>query len=259
MKTIKKIMILFTVFVLMTFTGCISVFAQLSAEGNPSRLYDFDNSIKDSAENSINQKISEVSNAENINIAIVFTDDAEGKSSMEYADDYYDYLFGINTDGVLMLVDHDNSNLWISTSGSVNGRYDEKMSDYLRKELHSGKNDAAVDKFLKYVSGDNLEKEIKMSAMKKAAVGGFIISLIIALIVCSIVKHSYLTNQQITARNYVSGNGIQLNVKQDQFLRTSTTKSVIESDSGRGSGGGSSGSTHISSSGGTHGGFGGHI
>ncbi len=255
MKIIKNTGKAFIVFMLMIFSCCF--FEDVRALDNSIRLYDYDDSINDSAESKINKEIMDVSEKNGINIAVVFTGDAQGKSSMDYADDFYDELFGVNTDGILMLVDHDNSNVWISTSGTVISSYDEKMSDLLSGLLHKGKNEEAIDKFLEYTSPDNLSKAIKTAGMKKAALIGFGISVIIALIACSCVKHSYSVNMPVTARSYVSGNGVQLNVKQDNFLRTSTTKSVIESNSGRGGGGGNS--THISSSGGTHGGSGSHI
>lgn len=251
MKTIKNTGKVLIVFMFMIFS-CF-FFADVRASDNNIRLFDYDNSIDDSAENEINKKILDVSKNNDINIAVVFTDDTQGKSSMEYADDFYDDLFDINSDGILMLVDHDNSNVYISTSGTVIGTYDERMPDLLYKLLHKGKNEKAVEKFLEYTSPEKLSKAIKTSGMKKAALGGFIASFLIALVVYGCVKHSYSVNPKVTARNYVSGNGVRLNVKEDRFLRTSTTKSVIESNSGRGGGGHS---THISSSGGTHGGSG---
>lgn len=53
-------------------------------------------------------------------LAVVTTDFISGLSSEEYADDYYDYLidnedFGEN--GLLFLIDMDNREVWISTSG----------------------------------------------------------------------------------------------------------------------------------------------
>ena len=46
------------------------------------------------------------------------TEDAEGKTAEEYADDYYDYN-GYAEDGVLYLIDLDNGSVWISTAGKM--------------------------------------------------------------------------------------------------------------------------------------------
>ncbi len=53
-------------------------------------------------------------------VAVVTTDDAEGKSAQEYADDYYDSLIfdsGWSENGFLILIDMDNRELYFSTAG----------------------------------------------------------------------------------------------------------------------------------------------
>lgn len=53
-------------------------------------------------------------------LAVVTTDFTSGLSSEEYADDYYDYLIdneGLGENGLLFLIDMDNREVWISTSG----------------------------------------------------------------------------------------------------------------------------------------------
>lgn len=55
-----------------------------------------------------------------MDIGIVTIDDAEGKSAMDYADDFYDsngYGYGNHLDGLLFLIDMDNRELYISTCG----------------------------------------------------------------------------------------------------------------------------------------------
>lgn len=55
-----------------------------------------------------------------IDVAIVTTNDAQGKSSMAYADNFYDdhgIGYGNAKDGVLLLIDMDNREAYISTSG----------------------------------------------------------------------------------------------------------------------------------------------
>lgn len=253
MRNTVKTGTVFAVLMFMIFSCCFCF--SVSAADNNTRLFDYDNSISDSEESRLNELIQTASQKEQINIAVVFTSATQGKSSMDYADDFYDDLFGINTDGILLLVDHCNSNVWISTSGSALITYDvDRMPEMFSKLLHKGKNVEAVEKFIEYTDPDLLTKEIKIKDTKKSALIGFGISLIVAVIVFLVIRSSYAANPPVSARNYVSGNGVNLSVKQDRFLRTTTTKSVIESDSGRGGG-----STHISSSGGTHGGAGGRI
>ena len=65
------------------------------------------------------------------------TEDAEGKTSEEYADDYYDYN-GYAEDGALYLIDLDNGSVWISTAGKMI-RYltDERIDAVIDEQLLS--------------------------------------------------------------------------------------------------------------------------
>ena len=47
-------------------------------------------------------------------VVIVTTNDTDGKSAMEFADDYFDYN-GYSDEGLLLLVDMGNREWWIST------------------------------------------------------------------------------------------------------------------------------------------------
>lgn len=69
----------------------------------------------------------------NYSVAVVTTDDAMGKSAMEFADDYYDDLIfnsGWSEDGMCFLIDMDNREIYVSCAGLCIDEY----SDY---ELNS--------------------------------------------------------------------------------------------------------------------------
>lgn len=69
----------------------------------------------------LNNRANALSEEFNMDIVIVSTDYAEGKTSREYADDFFDYNgFGIgpNYDGILFLIDMDNREAYISTTGA---------------------------------------------------------------------------------------------------------------------------------------------
>ena len=58
----------------------------------------------------------------NMDAVIVTSKDLEGKSTMDYADDYYDYNgygLGDNKSGILLLIDMNDRKIWISTSGDA--------------------------------------------------------------------------------------------------------------------------------------------
>lgn len=89
---------------------------------------------------------------------IVTTEDAKGLSSREYADDFYDYNgFGLSKgstaddqrNGVLFLIDMDNRNFYISTTGMALRVYDdltiEQILDTAFQYMPKGKYFEAMD------------------------------------------------------------------------------------------------------------------
>ena len=87
-------------------------------------------------EQELTDRIVELTADWNMDFVVVTTEDAEGKTSEEYADDYYDYN-GYAEDGALYLIDLDNGSVWISTAG--------KMIRYLTDERIDGVIDAGYD------------------------------------------------------------------------------------------------------------------
>lgn len=77
-----------------------------------------------------------------MDIRILTITDAAGKSSMVYADDYYDqnnFGVGANKDGMLFLIDLDNREIYLSTSGSaIQYLTDQRISDILDTAYNGG-------------------------------------------------------------------------------------------------------------------------
>lgn len=92
-----------------------------------------------------------------MDIVIVTTSDAGGKTSREYADDYFDdngYGVGDDRDGILLLLDFDNREAYISTSGSgikylTDERIERILDDVFNSGLTEGDNYGAANAFLK--------------------------------------------------------------------------------------------------------------
>lgn len=63
--------------------------------------------------------LDEISERLDFDVAALTTSDLDGKSPMEYADDFYDLMYGPNTDGCVFLryISSYDRQLWISTSG----------------------------------------------------------------------------------------------------------------------------------------------
>lgn len=91
----------------------------------------------------------------NMDAVIVTSKDLEGKSTMDYADDYYDYNgygLGDNKSGILLLIDMNDRKIWISTSGDAieyftDNRIDSIISD-ISKYLSDGEYFDACNIFL---------------------------------------------------------------------------------------------------------------
>ena len=70
--------------------------------------------------NSLQSTIEEIQDSKNLDLVVVITDNVEGKTSRDYADDYYDYNgYGLDSSysGALLLVNMYDRETWISTTG----------------------------------------------------------------------------------------------------------------------------------------------
>lgn len=79
----------------------------------------------------------EFANLTEFSVAVVTTENAMGKSVMEFADDYYDSLIfssGWSENGILFLIDMDNREIYVSCAGLCIDEY----SDYELNEIVDG-------------------------------------------------------------------------------------------------------------------------
>lgn len=230
-----------------------SVFASY----NYSMVYDLDGSLTSNEEEVINDAIKKAANEHKMNIAIMITSDIKGKSAMSYADDYYDKLFGTNTDGILLLINNDTKKDWISTSGSAIKKYHDSdiqlMFDDITPKLQ---NDDFKGASLAFV--DSLKNTHSSNYDWISAFGiSFGISAIIVIIIGLLITSHYKLHKTISATNYVCDNKTQMHESRDDFIRQYVTKVKIVNDNNGGRGGfGGGSSTHRSRSGGRHGGGG---
>lgn len=220
-----------------------------------------------------NEKISAIIDTyASCDVVVVTTNDSEGKSAMAYADDYFDDNgFGIGTDrdGILLSINMDLRECWISTSGQAILLFSDSeidsMLDTLTSYLSSGSYGSGVISWL-----DDVEYELKYddgsgymieSPFKRSlySLGKFVlIGLIIAAIAVFIMVRMCKTAvKPALANEYVSKDSFVVRRSEDRFLRTHTTKVKIQTSSGGSSGSrGGGSSVHRSSSGRSHGGGG---
>ncbi len=229
-------------------------------------------------------------------LIIVTTDDAEGKSSMEYADDFFDeHGFGYeksNGSGVLYLIDMDNRQIYISTAGTGIEQYTdneiESTLDVLYEHVSNqdyygsctafvkeaekcltggesadnGYYDSERESFVDYDSSDYKKIRWQDSLAEAFRPGTLFMNLgiaaVIAGIITLIISHNRKTQTTVSSRTYLKQGSLHQNEHTDFFTHTTVVTRKIEHDNNNSSGGGGGGhsSSHSSSSGASHGGGG---
>lgn len=250
------------------------------------RVYDLAGILDDSREKEFEKALGEYREQYRLDMAVVTTDDAQGKSTEEYADDFYGingFGVGSDRDGILFLIDMDNRELTFSTAGKAIRIFtDERIEDMLDgvyEGASRGDYEASVDSFLadaaRYcragIPGNqhsydtetgeiSVHKSIRWyEALIALGVSGFV-----AGAACLAVKRQYAMEEdagQLRNLNmaYRSEARFVYNNQTDRLVNKFVTSRVIpRSTSGGGRGGGHStagrSSTHTSSGGMTHGG-----
>lgn len=205
---------------------------------------------------------------------IVITDQMENKSSMAYADDYFDYNgYGVGADysGLLMLINMADRDVWISTTGKAIDIFTDArisaMLDGIIPYLPDGNYAGACTAFLSDVESYavqgvpegqyRIEQEAPYrgtyweratALMTHPLVIG--IPLLISIAVTVLITLSNKGKVTVTPQTYEEKGSFVITREINDFLREHLTKVKIEKSSGSGS------STHRGSSGRSHGGGG---
>lgn len=222
------------------------------------RVFDFADLLSDDEENDIQEQIDKAKKKTSLDIVIVTINDAHGKISMDYADDFYDYNgfgTGDENDGILMLIDMDNRNIWISTTGKAIKIFTDSKIDSILDDVQPLVKDKeyydAAETFVKRVKKMGGGFGFEFSIIK--TVIGMLIAAAAGAIFRASVKHKYKYNGVAETYDYKSKAQLNLTNKSDVLVDTFIVTERIESSSSSGGGGSS---THSSSSGTSHGGGG---
>ena len=108
--------------IILTFGLILLSFAVFAQQAGKQRVFDQAHLFSESQISTLEDSLAEFLDRYNKEAVIVTTSNTHGKSSEAYADDFYDendFGTGSDKDGVLFLIDMDNRNIWISTSGSM--------------------------------------------------------------------------------------------------------------------------------------------
>ena len=239
----------------------------------PSRMEDLADLLTEEEEDALRSRLDEISERQKLDVVVVTADSLDGKTPMEYADDFFDdngYGFGADRDGTLLLVSMAERDWWISTSGyGITVFTDwgiEYLSEQFLPELSDGDYAEAFDVYADWCDSfitearenrpydtDHMPEEpfpFGMYLMISLVVGGIIAFLYVG----SLKAQLKTVRSQSGAREYVRQGSMNVKESRDLFLFAQTVRRE-KPKSSSGSGGGSS--THISSSGSSHGGGGG--
>ncbi|MBQ9765902.1 MAG: TPM domain-containing protein [Lachnospiraceae bacterium] len=222
------------------------------------RVYDYADLLTNSEEERLEEYALSIEDEAETEFYILTTDDAEGKSAMEFADDFGDegnFGYGSSENYVLMLIDMDNREVWISTTGdAIDYLTDSRIDDMLDEIMEYVPDDCYkagetyLDEAYDYICYGEDDGDTVFGIVLMCLFGSAVVSGIVLLVMVSGAK----TKMTVGSATYMGAGGITINQREDIYTHTTTTKHRIESSS---SGGGGS-STHRSSSGRRHGGGG---
>lgn len=230
----------------------------------------------------LQQQIDSLTADHGLDVVIVITDQVAGKSSRDFADDFYDnngYGVGPDASGLLMLVNMAEREVWISTTGEAIDIFTDQridaITDAVVDDLAEGDFHGAAGTFLYQVdvyarqgipAGQYREPEVPQEPVSfgrkllQMALYWpiFLAALIVSAVSTIAISAGHKEMPKTSASAYQPPSGFTITSVQDRFLRETTNRvKVAPSNSGGGSSGGAGRSTtHRSSSGRTHGGGG---
>lgn len=247
------------------------------AAAEDSKVVDDADLLSYDEEQEIQSMLDEFSEESGWTLFAVTTDDANGMTSEEYADDFVDQN-ALEENGVCFLIDMDNREIYMSTTGSAiriltDHRIDSIMDDSYE---YAGDGEYAKcfetmireteDSFHEGIESGQYNYDRDTGEISKApnrlTVWDMLISLIAAAAaggaVIAVIAGKYRLKFGGWQYDFKSNSRLDLTNKTDRLVNTFRTAHHIQRDSGGGSGSsGPHSTTHHSSGGGTHGG-GGH-
>lgn len=215
--------------------------------------------------NNLTEKLDEISERLQFDVAVVTTKSIGTKSMQEYADDFYDYNgygIGQDADGIMLvvLIDADKSKreCYITATGYgekvLTDRVLDRMLDDVVSYLKYGEYAKAFDTFAElsdsYVQNTREESGFDPVWILFSAIVGIIVSFIIVSCMKGKLKS---VRKASSADNYIREDSLNVTESRELFLYSNISKTVIETESS--SGGGNS-TSHTSSSGRSHSGGG---
>lgn len=236
------------------------------------RVFDDAGLLSEDEITQINEEIDTIRSTYDCDVVVVTTNDSEGKTAMEYADDYYDdngFGIGAERDGIILTINMDIREYWMSTCGQAILWFSDSEIESMKSTVQSYLSDGSYgDGVLAWLGDVSYELEYDdgsgyiieesnpfadaLGIVPMALLIGLILAVILIIVLIRICRTAVTPAQ---AGDYLQKDAITIKKREDLFLRSHTTSVKIESDTSSSGGGGSS--AHTSSSGSSHGGGGG--
>ncbi|MGN0408396.1 MAG: TPM domain-containing protein [Bacteroides sp.] len=252
-------------------------------DSSQQKVYDNAGILTDSQEAKLQKKCVEYAEKAKTDIIILTAENTTKKSSMQYTEDFfmahdfgYDKLHG---DGVIMLIDMHNREIWISTSGnaikylsdkridniitSVTGKlsdgnyYDactvfiEKTADYMTYLPSSSDAGGNGSTSTVHDAASLTEKLFYAFPVKLA------IAAAVAIVITFILRSQNKAAMAVDNHRYMREHKYIIREQRDRFIRSTRVRHEKASSSSGGGGGHSGGSSHHGSGGHSFGGGGG--
>ena len=231
------------------------------------RLEDEADLLTEEEEADLLSKLDEISERQECDVVVLTVDSLNGRSAVEYADDFYDYNgygYGESRDGILLLISMEEHDWVISTCGfgitAFTDAGQEYMTDKFVPMLSDGEYLEAFTEYAQlcdeFITQAKTGEPYDSGNLPKGSVspiwivGDLIIGLVIAFIIGSVMKSKLKSvRMQATAEDYAVPGSMILTANWDRLVnKTVTTRRIERENSSSGS------STHSSSSGTSHGG-----
>jgi len=244
----KKILAAFASCLMMMLPLSMTVFAELNNSDLP-RVVDEEMLLDDGQIESLENKISDITKKYDFDVVIVTTYSLDGRSSQEYAYDYYDYNgygAGKEKDGILLLVSMEDRDWAISGTGYGKNVFgDEKCQEIgsdVAEYLHNGKYNEAFNEFLSQVESSLSGYKPKMILISLGI--GFGIGLVVAVIVVLVLRGQLKSVAlQKSAANYEVPGSMNVTRSHDMFLYKHVSKTKKASSDSSSSSSGHSGAS----------------
>lgn len=256
-----------------------STYSKMAKKSTPTvdsseKIYDFAKLLTEEEKQGLYKEMQVFIKKYNMDIAVVTINENPKDSSMNFADDFYDYNeFGIGKDksGLLFLIDMDKRVMWISTTGKAIQVYSDKIIDnildYTYKKISQKDYKGCAETFIYYANyyADYYVEKNKIGKnpiyyLKEILIMSLEISTVptIIFLIIGFSTHKKIVRKR-DANEYVKGK-LKIIEKSDEFVKKHVSRRYIQerttygiSERSRSS---SESTTHTGSSGTTHGGGG---